>query len=104
MGPHLDYRLERWAHVLGTHAANLAASTETPDRWARRRGERETVISAFLAATSGLGTKAAQARTGVNRNVLQRLRAGTAGDVKTPTLDRMRRYLEEHAPIAAAAA
>ncbi len=53
------------------------------------------MVTAFLAAIEGVGLKRAMQVTGVDRAAIQRLRAGTAGDVKGKTLERMRAYLEE---------
>lgn len=93
MGLHLDYSLSRWAHLLGDRAVQLANSTDTPDRWAMGRAERENVIRSFLASVKGMGVKAAGKVTGVDRNVVQRLRQGRSSDVKSASLDRMRTYL-----------
>lgn len=94
MGAELDYRLQRWAHRLGEQAVRLTTSTSTPDTWELERPERESVVQAFLAAIEGLGLKRAMRVTGVDRAAIQRLRNGTATDVKRRTLDAMQLYLQ----------
>lgn len=93
MGPHLDYSLSRWTHLLGDRATKITSSTDTPDRWTMARAERDIVIQTYLAAVQGMGLKMAGKVTGVNRAVVQRLRQGKASDVKSASLERMKTYL-----------
>jgi hypothetical protein len=55
-------------------------------------------VRAFLAAIEGMGIKRAMKVTSVDRNVIQRLRAGRAGDVKGGTMGKMLAYLQPKAP------
>ena len=93
MGDEMDYRFERWEHRLGDQAAQLAGTTATPDRWALGQPERAAVIAAFMASIEGMGKKRAMTVTGVDKSVVERLRKGTATDVKTHTLELMRAHL-----------
>lgn len=94
MGDEMDYRWERWAHLLGDQAAALDASTATPDAWTLGRPARLAVVSAFMAAIEGMGVKRAMKVTGVQQSAIQRLRTGGATDVKRDTVERMQRYLD----------
>lgn len=67
------------------------------------RPEREAVVRAFLAAIEGMGMRRAMRATGVDRNVLQRLRTGAATDEKGVTIARMENYLARAKSAAVAA-